>query len=480
MERNDGVVSRALTIATNNTIDAGFTLDMDTGSKSLDDAIEKKWQEWAQSPEACDAAGELTFPDMEKLACYQMLMDGDIIFTGTEDGKLQSFEADQCRTPTYSKEKKRIALGVRLTPDRHREAYYLLPRSIDPMSPVKLDQFLVAPTRGQIGDFEVRQVFHVYNPRRVSQTRGIGVFVSVVNESGMREDLEIATLVQAQAVSCVTLLKQYLQGGGQLPPIPTPQTSGTGGGVGSPTYNSSRELLERQLKPGMELHATPGMKWELATPNVPAPQYDGYHKSLLANLGGAAGLPLVLLMMDASETNFSGWRGALEEAKKGFRSNQRCFDARFHRPVTIWRLANWFASGEIVVPKSAKDPFRHRWTAPKWPYIEPEKDRKARRLAEKFGQTSPRRAAAECGENYWDVLKERIADNKDKIVAAKTAAQEINEQFDDGNPVTWRDVLDPEEPAGKAGGLNPDPAAEEDDESAGDKTKPTKKQGAKA
>lgn len=462
MARNDGVIDRALTIATNNTIDSGFTVDPDTGNPKLDDALEEAWEEWSQSPDLCDAAGEMSFPEMEKLACRQMLMDGDILFTGTEDGKLQSFEADQCRTPTFSKEKNRIALGVRLSPTRQREAYYLLPRAIDPLATVKLDQFLVAPTRGNFDGAELRQVFHVYNPQRVSQTRGISAFVPVVNTAGMRDDLDLATLVQAQGAACVTILNQHLAAGAKpIPPIPTPGTAH--GGIGSPTYDSSRDKMIRELAPGLELTAPDGRKLEMVTPNVPGPQYLPYQRMLLTMLGGAVGLPLILLLMDASETNFSGWRGAVEEAKKGFRSNQRCFDARLHRPVYTWRSALFIQSQKIVVPKSVKDPFRHKWTAPKWPYIEPNKDRQARRLAEKFGQLSPRQASAESGDNFWQVLKERIEDNKAKIVAAKTAAQEINDEFpDDTEKVTWRDVLDPEEIPGLNAFIPPvDPDAPE-------------------
>lgn len=470
MARNDSIIDRALTIATNNTIDAGFTLDPDTGNQKLDDALKDAWEEWSETPELCDAGGELTFPEMEKLACRQMLMDGDIIFTATDDGKLQAFESDQCRTPTYSKNKNRIALGVQLSDTRQHEGYFLLPRAIPPYQAVKLEEFLYAPTRGQfdseggtlpdpLKSLELRQVFHVYNPTRVSQTRGVSAFVSIINVAGMRDDLDLATLVQAQGSACATILKQWLPAQNNLPPIPNP--AGTDKSVGAPTWDDSRTKLIRELAPGLELEAPPGMKLELATPNIPSPQYLPYQKMLLTILGGAVGLPLVMLLMDASETNFSGWRGAIEEAKKGFRGNQRCCGSRLHRPVYFWRAALWFQKQKIAVPKSVKDPFRHCWTPPKWPYIEPHKDRMARRLAEKFGQLSPRRAAAEAGDDFDQNLKERIEDNTAKIIAAKTAAQTINEQFpDDTEKVTWRDVLDPEEIPGVGAFIPPhDPDA---------------------
>ena len=44
----------------------------------------------------------------------------------------------------------------------------------------------------------------------------------------------------------------------------------------------------------------------------------------------------------------------------------------------------------------------------------------------------------------WDEeVTDIIADNKLLIAKAKEAAQEINDDYDDGLPVMWTDVLDP-------------------------------------
>jgi lambda family phage portal protein len=460
MKRNDPIVSRCLDVSTTNIVQDGFRLDPQTGNKSLDNKIETKWKEWSEDKEQCDAAANLNFHGFEKHACGQSACDGDWIATGTKEGSLQAFEADQCRTPTFSKQKARIALGVALSDSRRREGYYLVPRAISPGTPIKLSDAMYAPARMTVGGRDFLQVFHVYESDRVSQTRGVTLLAPVTNPAGMFDDLNLATLVQAQMTACSVILRKKQQQSKPYGPDLGTNTTNATGGVGAATYDTLSGQMREDFRPGMTKVAPEGWEDELAAPNVPAVQYFPYAKLLISIIGGALGVTYMMIMLDGSDSNFSAWRGEFEEAKKRFRVRQRSLVDTFHCPVYRWKLVQWIESGDIVVPKSVVDPFNHVWTPPSWPYIEPLKDRLARRLSEKFGQTSPRRAAMEQGDDFWEQLDERIEDNVTKIVAAKTAASKINDQFDDGAPVTWRDVLDPEEIPGTAAFIAPiDPNA---------------------
>lgn len=451
MQRNDPIIARALDVSTTNIVQQGFQLDPQTGNKTLDNKIEKKWKEWSTDAEQCDAAATMTFSTLESHACGQSSCDGDIIFTGLETGQLQAFEADQCRTPTFSKKKNRIAIGVELSDTRRRLGYYLLPRAIDVHTPIKIQDAMFAPTRGTFYGRDFVQVFHVYDPFRVSQTRGITALAPVVNPAGMVDDLQLATLVQAQMVSCAVITRKKQESRVGAPSLPGNPTTG----INALTENTVTGRFEQEFAPGMRIQAPDGYEDEIQSPNVPAPQYAEYLKQLISIIACNLGIPYIVLMMDASETNFSGWRGAFEEAKKGFRRRQKGLIDTFHTPVYRWKLAQWIDSGEIKVPKAVADPFNHVWQAPGWPYIEPFKDRQARRLSEKFGQTSPRRASQDLGENFWRLHDERIEDNVYKIESAKKAAEAINKKYDDGAPVTWRDVLDPEEIPGTSAFITP-------------------------
>jgi capsid protein len=290
-----------------------------------------------------------------------------------------------------------------------------------------------------------RQVFHIYNPKRVSQTRGVGALAPCFDTAGMFEDINFATLVKAQVAACFAIFRErdlnYRS-----------DDSGSAQQTGAVSYETQDDGTSRKLEglgPGMIIRGNPGEKLQGFAPNVPNAEFFPHVKLMLTLIGINLGLPLFMVLMDCSESNFSAWRGAFEEAKKGFRRNQRALINRFHTPVYKWKVRQWAALDPAIrraVETLGEEAFWHRWNAPRWPYIEPLKDAQAALLERRNALISPRRQHAERGEEFADVRDEIIDDNATTIVAAKTRAQAINKQFPDDVPVTWRDLY-PSPPA---------------------------------
>lgn len=168
-------------------------------------------------------------------------------------------------------------------------------------------------------------------------------------------------------------------------------------------------------------------------------------------IGVNLGLPLCLVLMDGSETNFSGWRGAVDEARKGFRSNQNNQLNRLHKPVYRLKLQD-FIDEDPALRRAAQrlgmDFYKHKWNAPRWAYIDPVGDAQGDMLRLQNGLTSPRRLHAERGAEWEEVADEIVADNYYSIVAAKDAATKINKKYNDGQPVHWRELINMPMPAG--------------------------------
>jgi capsid protein len=198
------------------------------------------------------------------------------------------------------------------------------------------------------------------------------------------------------------------------------------------------------IAPGMEITGRPGEKLEGFSPNVPNSEFFQHVRLILTLIGINIGLPLVLVLMDGSETNFSGWRGAVDEARKGWRRNQCALSTRFHAPIYVHKTRRWAAEDATLMSAQTRlGPrfFRHRWNPPRWPYIEPLKDASSDLLRLRNGLSSPRRIHAEHGDNYYEILDELLADNTAAIIAAKARATAINQQFKDDQPVHWREVI---------------------------------------
>lgn len=435
MDRNDSIIGQTIDRAVDNIVQDGFTLDPKTGDKAVDNELRRLWLGWSSDREQCDIQGEFCWLDFERHAMRSTLLDGDIMFLGLggDDeyaGKLQSIEAHSVRTTTRQEN---TVLGV--TKDEHgkRHQYWI---SRDPIEPGgQKEQAEAVDVRDEDG---LRQLFHVYKPDRTTQTRGVTALAPIFSVAGIRDDIQFAQLVQRQVASCFAVFRkrQY------IPNDPHSDTPGYGEGSTETTETGTRYI--ENIAPGMEIMGAPGEELTGFSPDIPGSGYEFQLKEMLTTIGVNLGLPLCLVLMDGSETNFSGWRGAVDEARKGFRVNQRNLIERLHSPVYRWKLSHWIAESPILQAALDDPEIRlsdHKWNAPTWQYIDPVGDAQGDMLRLQNALTSPRRLHAERGRDWEDVAGEIVDDYAHAIALAKAKAQVINGEYDDGQPVHWQQLM---------------------------------------
>ena len=438
MDRNDSIVGQTIDRAVANEVQDGFSLDPQTGDKDLNDHLYYKWMEWAENPELCDISGEYVWHDYEQHASRSQKLDGDCVVLGLDSGELQFFEAHEIQTRS---KQENTFLGVTTGEFGRHEKYWIMQDPLLPMS--QKEDSRPVDVRNSDG---IRQLFHIYNSKRMNQTRGVTALAPIFSLAGMFEDIQFAKLVQQQVVSCFAVFReQAVVANGGLP------TKNTDYGASSIETSAAGTRYIENIAPGMEIIGKPGEKLQGFSPNVPNAEYFTHVKLMLQMIGVNLGLPLCLVLMDGSETNFSGWRGAVDEARKGFKSNQRNLVNRLHKPVYQWKLSQWIAEDSDL--KSAADKlgpafYRHKWNAPRWSYIDPVGDAQGDQLRLQNGLTSPRRLHAERGAEWEEVADEIVADMLYAIRAAKTAAESLNATFSDGQPVQWRELINLPMPMG--------------------------------
>ena len=431
MDRNDSIVGQTIDRAIANIVQGGFTNDPDTGDKKLDAELRARWNEWACDRDACDIAGEYCFHDFEIHSCRAMLIDGDCVNLGIDGGQLQHLEGHTIQTTTRQDN---TFLGVTKNEFGKRLAYWV---TSDPITPGQSSRELAKPVDVRNSEGR-RTLFHVYNPKRMSQTRGITSFAPIFALTGMFEDIQFAKLVQQQVVSCFAVFRQQQY----IPDLPGSSPDGYGETVSEVTEAGTRQI--ENIAPGMEIIGRPGETLEGFSPNVPNAEYFSHVKLMMQMIGVNLGLPLCLVLMDGSETNFSGWRGAVDEARKGFKSNQRNLMERFHVPLYRWKVSQWLASDpamRAVAKKSKVNLFEHKWNAPTWSYIDPVGDANGDALRIQNALTSPRRLHAERGRDWEDIASEIVQDNTLAITLAKRAAEQINKKYPADLPVHWRELI---------------------------------------
>ena len=438
LDRNDTIAGMVLDRLIDNILqETGIRPDPDTGDENADAILKEKWSEWSEDESQCDLSGELSFQDMERSVLRAMFVDGDHFALPNESGSVELMEAHRCRTPTNSS--KNIVFGVHLDENRKRLNYVFTKDELDLTRALrKVSDTTSIPARDEDGK---RQVFHVYDPHRISQTRGVSIFHRTADAFGMHDDIQFANLVRQQVASCFTIIREQTR-------TAPPKGGNSGNGYGSRTTEQVSSDFSRTLEnigPGMQVQTNPGEKLTGFSPNIPNPQFFEHVQLILKIVSANLGIPLHAVLLDASQTNFSGWRGAIDQARGGFRRIQTHFVRRFHKHIYRWKVQDWIESDirlKTLASQGGVNPFKVRWQRPTWEYIEPTKDTTAD-IAKKRGLiTSPRRISMRRGEDYDEIVRETVQDNAKFIRSARETARVLNsEKEPNEQDITWREVL---------------------------------------
>lgn len=447
MDRDDAILGSVLDRAEINTIQGGFTLDFDTGDITLDEELLGGWCEWSEDPDRCDVAGEMCFAEMESMAFRSSRVDGDIWALLTDGGQIQWFEADRLRTPS-GLENRHIVQGVELDAARRQMAVWLTPAQVGPrIYDFKTTELYKVPVRDDDGLRRMLQIFA--GPKRPTLTRGLSVYQKLFDLAGMHDDTQFAALLKQQLQNAVIFTEKLLPGD-YGPPTRFGPTETPGEQV--PAGNSIVTTEVQGVGAGVAVSAANGRELSPSRNTAPGPDFVGHVKMILTLMGVNLGMPLVLVLMDAKETNFSGWRGAFDQAKMGFRRNQRRELQRFNEPVLKWHLAlrqqkdsRLMAAMDRIVRKAkAAGKQWYKWHLPTFPYVNPMDDASANLIAVANYQEAPSTNMAKQGLDHDRENTRGIEDRLYCMRKAATAAADFNKEFPDAAPkATWQDFYTP-------------------------------------
>jgi lambda family phage portal protein len=432
-QRNDPIVGQGVRRLVANIIQDGFTLDVNTGDDSLDQDLKARWDEWTCSADLCHSEGEFTFSQMEQLALSSVVVDGDVMCLPLTNGSLQMVEAHRCRTPKATT--RNVVHGVLMDSAARRTEYWLTKEDLDPNRPLlKVSDILPYAARNpKTGE---RQVLHLYQPYRFSQRRGVTALAPVSDTIGMHDDIQFATLVKAQMASLIAILHNR---GANWQPGGDQQT----GDRETEVMPGGHTRTIEGVSAGLEIFSDIDEKLEAFSANIPSPEFFPHAMMVMTFIAINLDMPVHVLLLDPSKTNFSGWRGAIDEARKRFKQIQKWFAECFHTPVYRWKVKQWAQRDPLLrsrLDSTDVQLFGHRWNPPAFAYLEPLTDASADLLQQRNALNSPRRIHAARGREWKDVATEIVADNGMAIVLALKQAEEINKQYPDAK-VHWRELV---------------------------------------
>lgn len=430
MVRNDslpGQVTRRLI----DSLFAGskYTIEPDTGDPGVDLELWNRHHAWSTDKRACDWKGERTLYELQWIIKFQTAMDGDIFGTFNDDGTIELVEADRAVSPVSGFTGQ--ACGVEIVGGKRVAFWFAKSQPLGPW--------------GSADDLQRREIyrpdgvqiaFQSYGPHRVTQNRGYSWWHPVMVEAGMLDDLDFAMILKAQAAASVAATIQ-------TPPNPSGYAAPPAalGAETTKTGADGNSRVELSLKPGAVIELPQGKALAGYTPAVPNPEHIEHVKYQLKKMGGALDLPFIALLLDASETNFSGWRGAMDIVRQSWRRIQNSHIEQFLSPSWRWRAMRELPTMGAAAMKlyKAGTYLRHRVRPPRWKYIQPLQDAQADALIVAERLDSPRSVCAERGLDFDDVARESLDDNSMVIEMAIKKAADLNRQYPEAK-VDWREV----------------------------------------
>ncbi len=448
LDRNDCILGSVLDRFVVNTIQDGANLDFDTGSIALDEELLGYHQEWATSAENCDASGEMTFGEMQGHVLRQSAGDGDLWAYLNDVDTIQLWEAHRLRTP--SRTSKPIVHGVQLNGLRRREKVYVTKDDLSPMAAAPLLRDMdVFDVRDEDGLRRCLQMF-VGLKSRATLTRPLSIYAKLFDMASMHDDVQFAAILKQQLQNALVFVekKSEFDTGGPDEPLGERSTESRPDG--------STEVIEG-IGPGTVVKARKGRDLVPFMATAGGADLIRHVRMILQILGVNLGMPLVLVLMDASETNFSGWRGAYDQAKMGFRMNQFRLRNRFLDPVLMWRLAALAKQKSSIRVQLDKLMTKYRatgvpwytWHMPTWPYVDPLQDATADFFTVANHMEAPSTMMGRKGMNYDREMARGIEDRASAIKLAIQTAAKLNAEFSQEtaeNKVRWQHLYEPLQP----------------------------------
>ena len=396
-----GIIGRCVSYV----IGGGYELQARTPSPEINALIETKWDEFWASPEIRDT---LSGRRLESLIFQELLTTGDafVLFVVDDDGetKLQLFESEQCVPVSRNKDN-----GVLLNQYGRPLQYNLLGYDSNGRVPYSGKNLC-----------DAKNVLHMYDLERLSSSRGVPVL-----QSSFAMLHRINAICDAEASARQMLAHMTL--------AITRDNPDYGGYDEVHRDESGNRVID--IDYATLIHLAPGETIANLDRNIPGGDFEQSMRLFLRMVGLPLGLPLEIVLLDWTQSNYSQSRAVLQQAFQTFGEWQRLQKDRFLSSVYARKVSEWIAAG--IIPDTA-DVYLHEWIAPTFPWIDEKKEIEAQREKVRAGVMSQSEVCKMRQVELEDVRNQRQVE----IIDAIERAGEI--ERDTGVAVPWQLLCDME------------------------------------
>ncbi len=275
------------------------------------------------------------------MLCTEVLQTGETINTKTDLGKVQLFESEQL-------------CGKSGRTDGIRKDAYGRPKSYKVFRYNNTGQLdLKSET-----DIAAENVMFVANRDRPSSTRGVPPLQSTFSNLHRINDVCDSVAIAWQMVSRLALIRTQEQAAEKAYGESAPDTAAKEGDLSQRVTNLGYALM---------FNANLGETLTGIDHKIPTQNFNESLRMYMRLLGLPFGLPLELILLDWTQSNFSQSRAVLEQVYRTFLYWQQLLEIGFYKPCLKWKIEQWAQEG-LIKPRT-KDGYRHEWIKPTFPWI---------------------------------------------------------------------------------------------------------------
>jgi len=296
-----------------------------TSEPAVNTDVEAFWSEWWDN---CDISTRHTGSTLMQVAVMSMLRDGDFLFLLIRDNngdlKLQGIEADRLGNPFQVYTSSELIGGIHIDQETGAPtAYDIFARSI-----------------GNAYTFQQKvsasQAFHLYDPLRIDQYRGISAFHTAINDAqDIYDIINFEKLSAKVASSQSAIVLRNNNNASDLSDL-TADTNFDNQAIKLETMESGKVSY---LEPGETIQFPDG-------PNRPSGAFAEFHKILLRNICLGVGIPYSFAV-DPSAMSGPTARLEMQQAGRTFRRYQKLLDDKILKPIKNIVIADAVARGLI-------------------------------------------------------------------------------------------------------------------------------------
>lgn len=331
------------------TVGNGFKLQVRGASATQGEKVEKLWNDYFHRPEV---RGLLSGAELSRMIMRELVVTGDIAILKTSKATVQVFESEQICGRSM------LDTGIK-TDDLDRPVSFQL-------CPWTASGARVIRSQGK--EYKAEEVLFLSNTERPSEIRGVPAAQSVFTMLERINDVCESEAVAWQLLSRMALIveKEGAATESNLVSKADPNKDQS---------NTQGDLTTRlsTLDYALIFWAEKGETIKGVERNLPGADFEKSLRTFLRLLGLPLGLPLELILLDWTRSNYSQSRAVLEQAYENFLQWQEKLVDFFYEPLLQWKLKQWISSGLV----KNVDKLVSNWITPSFPWIDQVKETKA-------------------------------------------------------------------------------------------------------